>query len=355
MGLTVKNPQAIVNEVRENLSPSLREAIPQANENNISEIATPLLQWSDVANVFYTSLINLIGMQYVEYRSYKNPLNMFKRGTSQFGDTIQEIAVNFMPEKDYDITGQDLLKNSKPDIKACYYRINRQKKFDVTNIESELRMAFTSWENFGNLLSRIVDNLYRSNEACEYNWAKETISSAINENKIFSVETPAPTDSASANNVAKLIKQYSRLFTFPSTKYNVYNNIKTDGTDLITFTPKEEQTLILTPESEASMDVDSLAVAFNMDKVEFMGKVIVVDSLPLNYHALLCDSAFVRIWENVKYFNTFINPDNMSAKHYLHVWQTYGYSPFCNVVGFTSQLPTPDPEEPDEPDEPTES
>ena len=107
-----------------------------------------------------------------------------------------------------------------------------------------------------------------------------------------------------------------------------------------TFTPKEQQVLIATPEVMASIDVDSLATAFNLSKVEFMGRTIVVDDFggteekPITAYAMLCDSAFIKIWDKTKYFNTFVNPANMSAKHFFHVWQTYGYSPFANAVLF---------------------
>ena len=85
---------------------------------------------------------------------------MFKRGDSILGSDVREIAINLQTEKDYDVSGSRLLTNEAPDLKVAYYRVNRQKDFEVTNIESELQMAFSSWDNFGTLVSRIVDNLY---------------------------------------------------------------------------------------------------------------------------------------------------------------------------------------------------
>lgn len=341
MGVNLENGAEVVNTVVENMSPTLRASIPQATATNIQDVGKPILQWSELANAFYTTLFNLIGMTYVEYRSYKNPLSMFKRGDSILGSDVREIAINLQTEKDYDVSGSRLLTNEAPDLKVAYYRVNRQKDFEVTNIESELQMAFSSWDNFGTLVSRIVDNLYRSNEVAEYEWTKGTISTAINDGHLTTTQLAMPTDSATANAFVKAVKTLSDKFTFFSTEYNAYNKMATSDTKKFkTFTPKEQQVLIATPEVMASIDVDSLATAFNLSKVEFMGRTIVVDDFggteetPITAYAMLCDSAFIKIWDKTKYFNTFVNPANMSAKHFFHVWQTYGYSPFANAVLF---------------------
>lgn len=214
MGVNLENGAEVVNTVVENMSPTLRASIPQATATNIQDVGKPILQWSELANAFYTTLFNLIGMTYVEYRSYKNPLSMFKRGDSILGSDVREIAINLQTEKDYDVTGSRLLTNEAPDLKVAYYRVNRQKDFEVTNIESELQMAFSSWDNFGTLVSRIVDNLYRSNEVAEYEWTKGTISTAINDGHLTTTKLAMPTDSATANAFVKAVKTLSDKFTF---------------------------------------------------------------------------------------------------------------------------------------------
>lgn len=342
MGVKIENAAEVVNTVVENMSPTMRASIPMATSENIQDVGKPILQWSEMANAFYTSLFNLIGMSYVEYRSYKNPLSMFKRGDSVLGSDIRELAINLQTEKDYDVSGSRLLTNEKPDIKAAYYRVNRQKDFEVTNIEEELRLAFSSWDNFGTLVSRIVDNLYRSNEVAEYEWTKATINSAINDSNLAAIQMAIPVDTATANAFVKTVKTYSDKFTFFSNEYNAYNKMNVSDANFKTFTPKDQQVLIATPEVMASIDVDSLATAFNLSKVEFMGRTIVVDDFglqkdtetPVTAYAMLCDSAFIKIWDKTRYFNTFVNPANMSAKHFFHVWQSYGYSPFANAIIF---------------------
>lgn len=341
MGVKLDKPVEVFNTVVKNMSPVAAQSIGMATADNLATVGKPILQWTEVANAFYTTLFNLIGMTYVEYRTWKNPLSMFKRGDSILGSDVREIAINLTSEKDYDVTGSRLLTNEAPDLKVAYYRVNRQKDFEVTNIEAELQLAFSSWDNFGTLVSRIVDNLYRSNEVAEYEWTKATISTAITDTNITAIEMAMPTDSTTANAFAKQVKTLSDKFTFFSTEYNAYNKMNTADTKKFkTFTPKDQQVLLITPEALASLDVDSLATAFNMSKVEFMGRTIVLDDFggttkaPITAYAMLCDSAFIKIWDKTRYFNTFVNPANMSAKHFFHVWQTYGYSPFANAVIF---------------------
>jgi hypothetical protein len=45
-----------------------------------------------------------------------------------------------------------------------------------------------------------------------------------------------------------------------------------------TFTPKEDQIVILDAAFDATMDVEVLASAFNMEKVEFIGQRILLDN-----------------------------------------------------------------------------
>lgn len=334
-----KDAVGVFNTTRENLSPVMQTAVPMATPENIATATQPILDHAEVANAFYTTLMNLIGYTYVEYRPWTNPLNMFKRGTNELGSDVREIAINFMDSKDYDITGQRLLTNEAPDLKTCYYRLNRQEVYEVSQIRSELKLAFSSWDTFGTLVARITDNLFRSNELGEYSWTRDTLNGAISSGDIATAQIAKPTDASTANAFAKLVKQISREMTFPGTQYAPYNMMKgEDPKPFKTATPKDEQVLILTPSVEASIDVDSLAVAYNQDRVEFMGRVIVVDSLAesgtLKPYAMLCDSAFVRIWDNERYFDSFINPANMSQKFFLHMWQTYGWTPFANCIAF---------------------
>ena len=83
----------------------------------------------------------------------------------------------------------------------------------------------------------------------------------------------------------------------------------------------------------ANVDVDALASAFNLDKADFLGRVIQVDDFGNdNIVGIICDEAFFQIYDNQFRFDEFYNARTMSWNEYLHVWQTFAVCPFANAV-----------------------
>ena len=51
-----------------------------------------------------------------------------------------------------------------------------------------------------------------------------------------------------------------------------------------------------------------------------------------NIEALICDEAFLQIYDNIFRFDEFYNARTMSWNEYLHAWGTYAICPFANAV-----------------------
>ena len=130
---------------------------------------------------------------------------------------------------------------------------------------------------------------------------------------------------------------------FPSSNYNAYSKMQSaDDKPVVTWTDEERIVLLIRADVLAEIDVEVLAAAFNMDKANFMGRVIEVDNFNNDeVLAVICDEAFLQIYQNQFRFDEFYNARTMSWNYYLHAWDTFAISPFANGVILTTQQPVP--------------
>ena len=92
----------------------------------------------------------------------------------------------------------------------------------------------------------------------------------------------------------------------------------------------------------AEIDVEALASAFNLDKANFMGRVIQVDGFENEeIVGVICDEAWLQIYDNIFRFDEFYNARVMAWNEYLHAWSTYAICPFANAVVLATAQPKP--------------
>ena len=128
--------------------------------------------------------------------------------------------------------------------------------------------------------------------------------------------------------------------------------------------------VLMTPDYEASIDLDVLASAFTMSKVEFIGHVVTVDSFSFNDGELarlaqilgndpsytpldsgdlealatvgivMFDRDYTQIYDVLNEFTEQYNAALLYWNEFLHVWKIYSISPFVSFVGFTTSTPS---------------
>jgi hypothetical protein len=142
-----------------------------------------------------------------------------------------------------------------------------------------------------------------------------------------------------AKDLIKLIKTLSLDFGFPSKEFNGYNELNKEKisagtvTACTTWTPKENQILLIRSDVDASTDVEVLAKAFNMDKTNFLKRKIVVDSFgDADTLALICDESIFEVRDDLYQVRSFDNGSNLVTNYWLHHWQTISISLFGNAV-----------------------
>jgi uncharacterized protein YjdB len=334
------NMKAILDTIRANASVEYQERVPEATQTSIENVGAPILEYQSIQNEFVKSLVNRIAFTIVHNKTLKNPLAVLKKGTMPLGSDIQEIFTNMAKDAGYDRSGSKLLTVTKPDVKALYYRVNREGQYPVTIYQTDLQRAFTSYAELENLMSSIVTSLYSGDALDEFILVKSMFAKAISESHIVTASASHVKDEATGKQLVKAIKKASKAFTFASHSFNKYFDNKPDsdlGRPVETWTPVEDQVLIIRADVMTDIDVDVLAAAFNMEKASFMGQVLEVDSFGSadNCLAILCDKAFVKVFDTLDKMTDFFNPQGMYHNFWYNHHQAYGYSLFANAIAFT--------------------
>lgn len=332
------NMIGVLNEIYKGASEDYKDLVPQATRDNLADVGAAVTSKFPVMNEFVDILTNKIAMTIVHSKRFKNPLAVLKKGRVPLGGKIEEIYVNPAIGTTFDGTGADLLTVNAPDVKVLYHEMNRQGKYSVTISKQRLKAAFTSFEGLEKMLNEIVNSLYSGDELEEFILMKNVVSSGIAGGKITTVEVDELDGTAAL--VKKLVRAINTTalnMKFPSSAYNKYQAL--NPLDLVpakTWTPLENQVLLIRSDVITDVNIDLLSTAFNMSKVEFLQRVIVVDTFGVanGCYALLCDDAMFQIRDNEYELTSFPNSSNLSITYFLHHWQTYGISLFANAVAF---------------------
>lgn len=319
--------------------------MPRATNNNIGDISNILFDdsYQPQLNQFINNLINRIALTIIRNKSYNNPLAVFKKGSIPLGTDIQDVFTNPANAEAYelsDVAMQKLLTITDPDTHVAYYRRNRQDMYTKTIAREALQGAFESWENFEGYVASITNSLYSGNYISEFNYTKDLIDGAFDNEKIITEVVTNPTDEASSNAFLKQVKTIYDMMTFPSTSYNAYSKFSGANGTITTWTDADRIVLIIRADVMNTIDVDALARAFNIDKASFMGRIYKVDKFRNeNLLGVICDEAWLQIYDNVLRFDEFYNARVMAWNQYLHAWSVFAICPFANAVAICTEEP----------------
>lgn len=346
----------ILNAIRNTATQAYRDYVPVATQmpSNSKTIGEIMMQYPAIQNEFVSALVNRIALTLVRNMSFSNPWSIFKKGVLDYGETIEEIFVELAKPFQYDPENayKTELRRQLPDVRAAFHAINYKKFYKVTIQQEELELAFLSWQGVDNLIIKIVDSLYKGEEYDEFLVMKYMLARHIVLGHLYPV---APSGSTMTT-AAKDYKAISNSLLFPSTLYNM--------SGVRNVTPRDDQYLIMTAEADAAMDVDVLAAAFNMDKAEFMGHRILIDSFSTfdterlddlfaddpnyvaltedeiailgNVNAVLVDKNWFMIYDNLLKFSEKYVGEGIYWNYWYHVWKTFSVSPFMNAVVFAN-------------------
>lgn len=354
----------ILNTIRDNASANYRDYVPVADptdQQSVRNIGGIIMNYPALQNEYLNALMNRIGRVIITSKLFYNPWAGLKKGLLEFGETVEEIFVNIAKPFQFDpaVAESEVFKREIPDVRAAFHILNYQKFYKATISNDQLRQAFLSWQGITDLIAKIVDSMYTGANYDEFLTMKYMLARNILQGRMNVTEV-APVSAENAKTIVSTIKGVSNVWEFPSTNYNL--------SGVTTQTEKRDQIILLNAKFDAVIDVEVLAVAFNMEKAEFMGNRILVDSfgaldtarldllfkddpnyVPLSQAelsaldaipAVMVDRDWFMIFDNFYNFTENYNGQGLYWNYFYHTWKTFSVSPFANNTVYVAGAPT---------------
>lgn len=355
----------ILNTIREQVGGEFRACTPLVeDETSLKAYGMYVTGSGDARNAFMQSLVNRIAEVLSFVKSYQNPLKPFKKGMLTAGEVIENVWVGLVMPEGYTqdpVTPGDVYKTNNPENKVAFHPTNSKLVYEITTNDVELSMAFTSEGGVYDLVSRIVQRLTDSAEWDEYILTKYVLAKAILENANARVDVAA-LNAANSDAIVTSMKAVSNDMRFMNTDYNIAG--------VPTHTPIEDQIFFLTAQSNAVIDVNSLAQAYNLTYKQFIGQQEMINRFTFTdaeqerldeimtetaaqglipgytafteaEKAILArvvgatvDRDFFMIFDRLYQMNAVFDQKHLNTNTFLHTWKVLSYNPFANSIFF---------------------
>ena len=283
-------------------------------------------------NQFIDILINRIGMTIVRGDQWDNPLAAFKGAKLDYGSTIQEIAPQWIKAHSYDDADETLLKLARPEAAAWYHSQNRRDKYKISINEQELRTAFTDEYGLNNLITKIMQVPYNSDNYDEYRIMLNMIAEyesnwGFYKYGLAELQQQTPDQKVVNEEFLTAIQSFAGKLRFPSQLYNAQD------VDIPVFANPDELILLITPDALAGLNVQTLANVFNLELAEIKYRTVIVDEFPIaDCMAILTTRDFFVAHDTLYQTDSFYDPNTLTNHYYLHHWGVYSVSPFVPAI-----------------------
>lgn len=313
-----------------------QQRIPDPTQAGISATMSALFQPMNgqYFNQFMDILVNRIAYTYVRGQNYKNPLAVFKGNKINYGSTIQEIAPKWIKAHSYEDDAETLLKLHRPESEVWYHSQNRRDQYPISVNVDELRTAFTDEYGLNNLVAQLMNTPNNADEYDEFNIMKNLIAEYETRWGFYKYHLDDyPADDASGKAFLTALQTLGGKLQFPSSVYS--------GTDIPVFAQPSELVLLVTPEAQASLNVNTLAALFNVDLAKVSYRTVLIDEFPIpDAVALLTTEDFFVCHDTLYNTTSFWNPQILTTTYWLNHWGVYSVSPFVPAILFTTAAGT---------------
>lgn len=373
------NSLQILNSIRADMDNEYQSRIPEAVRENIQSVGNTLVgnnANNPYFNKFFTNLINRIGLCIVEKMdSMEDIFGVLGREVNlNGGDTVQKIFIDIPTAHAFDGTATtSMLSQERGTVHVEYTRIDRKLFYKQTLNVDEIKEAFVSVSALDDLIRGIIgamttalgydkyvmtlEVLKRQSEYVKDIVAVGTDTKAyelvVDESVAYYDKTNNKVvwGTTGAKDLLKALRVATRSLKFPhALDYYEYSyNTSTDkwalgsektGTITKVKTPLDKQILGLEVSTLAEVDVDALAVLFNIDKAEVKTQTIELEdgSLGLtedgsHYIAgFVCDKTAVEKITSLQESDSFKNPESRAVNYWLHFWGAIAVSKFKDFM-----------------------
>lgn len=373
----------LLNEIRSVASSDYQERIPEAVRDNIQEVGNTIISYQPHLNMFATQLLNRISRTVIKGLSAMEDIyGLFGEESIEFGDTTQKIWIDIPQAKAFEGTKTEnptsMLAIEKGVIHVEYTSVDRKLFYKTTISIPELKEAFVSpsaLSDFVNGLTgamatalardKYVMDTNMLGTHCNYILAMLTAEPTANVKCLRVPETVAYFDktagkmvwtSTGAKEFLKLIKKMSGKLKFyhkvDYADYDIEDDL-VDDEDIKTIstmrTPLNKQVVALETDTMAEIDVDALAVLFNLQPAELKTQVLEIEDNAFGLHGedeyvggFICDKSLVERGKSFEDTDSFKNPEHEYVNFWNHYWgyrAVSKFGDFCPIV-FVAKTPS---------------
>ena len=351
----------ILNIIRNNASFEYQAEIPAIDSvSDIPAVGQSICGNPTRSNEFINALVNRIALVVANSAIFRNPYEALKKGYLEYGESVEDIFVELAKVQAYDAEkAADVeLKRTLPEVKSAFHVMNWKVKYPVTIQLEELRRAFLTASGVEELITRIIDSIYTAAAYDEFLLYKYLVIKNVANGHIGLIDCSGAT--GDLYELGGIFRGTSNMFTFLKKDYN-FAGVRNNA-------PKENQYIFMDAQFNGLFDSVNLARAFNMDKAEFLGKLLLIDdwttfdndrwaeiaagsdmveevtsgelSIMENVVAVLVDERFFQVYDNLSVMTDTRVSSGLYWNYFYHNWKIVATSPFANAVAFVTSKPT---------------
>ena len=284
--------------------------------------------------------------------TFVNPLRILEGDEIPLGQSVQDIYVNPAHAREYNVNDfAGLLAKYAADVKVQYLNKNVDLQYCVSITRPSLKKAFTTWADLERFIDELANSLYNGCYIDDFARTKALVSTAYRMNTAQIKVVDEPVDSDLAKEFVKELRTLYLNMALPSVEYNAWSKVGGNGNAIKTWTPNEEAVFLIRNDILSQIDVNVLAVAFNMDKTTLLGRIIPVDNFDIYDNTntkvfdgskilgFIGDRRWFRIHNQEMYLDEFYNANNRVWNYYLNKIAMFNYSLFANGIVIATEEP----------------
>lgn len=349
----------ILDVIRQNADAAYQKLVPEFDPKTmtaqayVTKVGQAICGYPAIANQFVSALVNRIAAVVVKSSLFNNPYKDLKKGFLEYGETVEEVFVEIAKVREFSAEKAARRENRRtlPEVRSAFHAINWQVQYPVTVQIQDLQRAFLSMDGVQEMITKIIDSVYRAAEYDEFLLFKYLIIKGVLSGKFKPVVIGQGTTAS-----AKSFRAVSNKLLFMSTEWNAarVHNIS----------PRDDQYIFMDADYNAEFDVDVLSAAFHMEKADFMGHLKLIDSFSdfdndrwkvlrdngcgvelitpeeleamKQVKAVIADREFFQFYDNLSMFTENQVTSGLYWNYNYNVWKTVSTSPFSNAVAFVT-------------------
>lgn len=330
-------------------SQEFKDRIGTTTQANIKKVGETITAYPTLKNEFINVLTNQVSKQLFFNKVWENPYKMFNRGQLPYGKSIESIFIDIVKGKDRtrqtntNNLASDLLSRQTPNVKVEYYTENFQQQYPTTISDEELKGAFRTANGLSEMTARILQAPLTGAEFDQFLMIKHALANLKTAQvKIGKTAYNGLTAKEKANLITTTVKAYVKKLKFLSNNYNAQG--------VMTFSRPTDLYLFVPADISAFLDVEQLATAFNISKVELPTRVLDIDNFQKvntgndantnpyveDTDALfyLIDKDAIQLYETLNESESFRNPQAKYTNIWFDRWGIIASCHFANAIKF---------------------